>query len=160
VTQTYKFTQPADAVFELMTDPDFLVERCIALGESSADCEVEDEGSKTLVKMSRVVSRELPAALAKIFKPQQTLAVEEEWQTIGASRIGKSVFRVEGHPVVINAKFKLAPEGKGCVYSVEYTPKVSIPLVGGVVEKFILSQTCEGVDREIEFLKLRLAEKK
>lgn len=159
MTQTFRFTQSADKVFELMTDPDFLVERCIALGEASAECEVEDEGSKTFVQMKRVVSRDLPAALARVFNPQQTLSVAEEWQTIGANRVGKSVFKVEGHPVVVNAKFKLAPDGKGCVYSVEHTAKVGIPLLGGTIERFILSQTSDGINKEIDFLKQRLAGK-
>ena len=160
MTLTYTFTQSADEVFDCMTDPDFLVERCIALGETSAECEVEDEGSKTTVSMTRVVTRDLPKVLAKVFEPKQTLVVEENWQTIGDNRIGKSVFKVEGQPVEVHAKFKLAPEGKGCVYSVEHTAKVKIPLIGGTVEKYIVTQIQDGIGKEIDFLKKRLAKKK
>ena len=38
----YKFRANIDQVFALLTDAEYLVDRCLELGELSADCTVED----------------------------------------------------------------------------------------------------------------------
>ena len=153
----FTFSHPIDDVFELFCDPDFLVERSMALGELSADAEIEDEGSKVTINMRREVTRDLPKVLAKVFDPKQVLNMTEQWQQIGEAFIGKSSFTVEGQPVDVNTEMTLKPSGDGCVFQIDYKAKAKIPLVGGKVEKFIISNCLEGTQKEMEFTAAKLA---
>lgn len=153
----FTFSKSADDVFDLLCDPDFLVERSIALGEISADAEVdEDDKGKVIITMRREVKRDLPAFLAKIFNPQQVINLREEWQQIGSNYIGKGEFTVEGQPVVVKADFALKSTDSGCVFSVKYSPKAKIPMIGGKVEKFIEGNCVEGSRKEMEFAAKKL----
>ncbi|CAA0108607.1 Uncharacterised protein [BD1-7 clade bacterium] len=157
MSTTYKLQHDVDTVIDMLCDPDFLVERSIDLGELSADAEVEEEGSKIIISMRREVTRDLPKFLAKLFNPQQVLHLTETWQQVGDNFVGKSEFTVEGQPVKVNTDMTLKPSGDGCEYTISYKAKADIPLVGGKVEKFIVSNCEEGTQKEIDFLTKRLA---
>ena len=64
---------------------------------------------------------------------------------------------IKGQPVVISAEMALQPQGGGCEYRVSHRCKAKIPLVGGKVEKFVLSQTDDGAVAELDYLKKALA---
>lgn len=154
---TMQFDQDLDTVWARLQDPDFRVERSLALGELSADCEIEDFGDSLTVAMEREVSRELPSVLAKVFNPKQTLNFQEEWQADGDGWSGTMQITIKGQPVVISAEMALQPQGDGCEYRVSHRCKAKIPLVGGKVEKFVLSQTDDGAVAELDYLKKALA---
>lgn len=157
MTAHYSFHAGADTVFEMLTDPDFLVQRCVALGEKNIQCDVEMEGRKTRVVLARTIKQDLPAVLAKLFGDENRMVMTENWESIGNSWMGSYKVEVQGQPVVLSAKFTLKPAGEGCEYRIDYTCKASIPLVGGKVEAFILGQTEEGMRREMDYLKSKLA---
>ncbi len=152
----YKFNSDVETVFELLTDPDFLVERSMELGELSADCEVIEEGDEIKVIQNREVERDLPAFFAKMFDPVQKIEMVETWIEAGDGYSGTLSYDVIGQPVTITGKFALKPKGKGCEYTVEHTPKAKIPLIGKRVEKFIAGQTAEGVVKELDYAKEKL----
>lgn len=153
----FTFEQDVDTVFNTLTDPDFLVERCVALGEVEADCDVEDYEDKTVVILRRVVSRELPAFLAKLFDSKQTLKMTETWNKDGENWQGEYRVDVEGQPVTVSAKFSLESTSKGSIYRIQHKAKANIPLIGGKVEKFILSNTEVGATDELEYTQKALA---
>ena len=154
----YKVAHPINDVFELLTDPDFLVERSIGIGENSADCEIEeDEDGKVYVSMNRAVTRELPSFLAKLFSAEQNVAMKETWQQVGENWLAKGEYTIEGQPVNIKTDVTLKTDGENCVYSVKYTVKAKIPLIGGKVEKYIVGNCEEGSTQEMDFLSAKLA---
>ncbi len=153
----FTFSHSPQDVFELFCDPDFLVDRSMALGELSADAEIEEDGSTVTIAMRREVTRDLPKVLAKVFDPKQILNMKEEWQQIGDSYIGKSAFTVEGQPVEVKTEMTLKPTDQGSIFSISYKAKAKIPLVGGKVEKFIISNCIEGTQKEMEFTAEKLA---
>lgn len=147
----------AESVFDLLCDPDFLVERSMAIGELSADAEVaEDEDGVIYISMRREVTRELPSFLAKLFNPKQVLSVEEKWYQDGDDFIGHSEYDVEGQPVKVKTDMRISPNGSGCLYSVNFNVKADIPLVRGKVEKFIKSNCVEGAEQELKFTETKL----
>ncbi|HEY9032419.1 MAG TPA: DUF2505 domain-containing protein [Pseudomonadales bacterium] len=153
----FTFKHSADDVFDLFCDPDFLVDRSMALGEISADAEIdEDDNGKVIITMRREVKRELPAFLAKLFNPQQVINLKEEWQQIGNNYVGKGEFTVEGQPVTVKTEMTLKASDKGSVFSIKYNAKAKIPMIGGKVEKFIESNCVEGTQKEMEFTASRL----
>jgi len=157
MTSNYSFSADVETVFDKLTDPDFLVERCVALGEKNIQCDVESDGRKTTVVLSRTIKRELPAVLAKLFGAENHMVMTEKWEDIGNSKMGSYTVDVQGQPVTLSAKFKLKPTDQGCEYTVDYSCKAKIPLVGGKVEDFILGQTEAGMRKEMDYLKNKLA---
>lgn len=149
----HDFNHDTDSVYELLTDPQFLVDRCIALGELSADCDFEEDGDEVIIRLTREVQRDLPRVLAKLFDPVQVMDMTERWQPDGEGWSGDWSMEVRGQPVTITAKFKLAPTAGGCRYSVSHRVKANIPLVGGRVEKYILGQTGDGARAELDYLR-------
>lgn len=150
---TFTFSQDVETLFETLIDPDFIVARGKALGETKITAETyENDDNEIIVESSRTVRRELPSFLAKLFTPEQTLHFKEVWEEVGDSWQGSYTVTVEGQPVEITAKFSLSPTDSGSEYSISFTAKAKIPLVGKKVEKFILSQTEDGLKAEIDFL--------
>ncbi len=152
-----EFQTDVDTIYQLLTDPEFLVERSGALGEEHCECEVEEYEDETVITLERRVKRELPSFLAKMFNPVQTLKMKETWRPSGDSWEGDLEIQVAGQPVVIRGEFTLKSSKKGCVYSVSHSCKAKIPLVGGKVEKFILSQTGDGAKDELAFVSKKIA---
>lgn len=154
---THQFDASVETVFDLMTDPQSIVDRCEALGEKDIECEVEDEGRKTFVRSKRTLKRELPKVLAAMFSSENTIVFDEQWEKIGNHYIGSYTADVQGQPVVLKASFSLKPTpAGGAEYSIDYTCKAKIPLVAKKVEEFIVSQTVSGLEAEINWLKQQL----
>lgn len=153
----YFFSADVDDVFDCLTDPDFLVERCVAMDEKNIQCDIECEGRKTNVQLTRTVVRDLPKVLAKLFGNENIMTMNEYWEEVGAMKMGYYTVKIEGQPVTLNAKFSLKPLDEGCEYKISYSAKANIPIVGKKVEAFILSQTEEGMKKEMDYLAAQLS---
>ena len=149
----YHFDAPADKVFARLTDADYLVDRCLELGELSAECTIEDDDDAIVITMKREVERKLPAFLAKLFDSQHTIEIVERWNEKGTTRHGTYVLTIEGQPVTVEAEMRLKPDpAGGCTYAIAHTARANIPLIGRRIESFILTQTISGVKAELDHL--------
>ena len=146
-----------DTVLEKLFDPDFRVDRSLALGEFSADCEIEGDEDSMSITMNRELERELPSVLAKVFNARQVMEFEESWQRAGDEWLGKVKIQAQGQPIVITADYKLVPTEGGCEYSATHYCKAKIPLIGGKIEKFVLSLTDGDAEKELQYLADALA---
>lgn len=156
MSERFDFDQDVDTVFALLTDPQFLVDRSLALGELEADCEVEEDDDSATVTMTREVKRDLPAFLAKLFNPVQTVQMHEQWERRDSGFSGHYRLTVDGQPVIINADFSLKPSAKGCAYSIDFRCSAKIPLIGRKVEQFIVEQAKDGVAKEMAYTRQHL----
>lgn len=148
-----KFSAPIDAVYAAFTDPEFLEQRSLDLGELSADCKVKKAGSGHAVTMKRKVERELPSFLARLFNPVQQIVIEEKWSDDGdGGKEATYLLTVTGQPVEVSATISLRPAGKGCVYEISHRAKARIPLIGGQIERFVLGQTEAGCKDELDYM--------
>ena len=153
----YRFDSDVQTVFELLTDPDYLVQRSIDMGEASADCEVSDVGEgETQIEMTREVEQELPAFLAKLFSSSQIVSQSECWKRHGEKYVGNYDIKIHGQPVQVHSSFKLEPNGEGCEYSVDHHVSVKIPVIGKKVGEFVQTQTEDGMMRQLEHAKEQL----
>ena len=146
-----KYNAPAEKVFGLLTDPKWLEARCLALGELSAKCSTKKSGG-IVVTMKRRVRRELSAVISKVLNPESDIELIEHWKVDKESRGGSFTMQIVGKPITVTADFELVPDGKGCVYRIKHHCKVKVPLIGGIVEKFVLGQTEEGCQDELDYL--------
>jgi hypothetical protein len=153
----YEFEHNAESVFTKLTDPQFLVDRCLSLGELEASCEVEEQQDQTVVSLTRKLKSDLPRFLAKMLDPVQTMHMTEQWQSDGEGGwTGEYTFDMEGQPVCIRANFELYPTDAGCCYSIEHRVKANIPLIGGRIEKYIHGQAEQGCADELGYLQEQL----
>ncbi len=147
---------PVKSVFEALTDPGFLTDRNLALGELSSECEAERSKGRIVVSAVREVRRNLPGALAKLFNPLNVMDMTEQWDAKGNGWKGHWTLEVRDQPVTIFGSFELTPTETGCRYSVSHRVKVNIPFVGRQVQKYILGQTAKGATDELEYLRTYL----
>jgi hypothetical protein len=149
-----KYSAPVDKVFALLTDPKWLQERSAAIGELSAKVKAKKSAGGVTLTMIRRVRRDLPGLVAKVLSPESDLVFEEVWSAAGdgGARTGTLTMEAAGQPVTMSAKFELAPAGKGCVYRITHRCKSSVPLIGGVVERFAQGQVESGCADEFAHL--------
>lgn len=63
----HDFECAPDEIYELLNDPQFLVDRCLEPGELSAECEVSEDDERTTIELAGEISRDLPKVLARMF---------------------------------------------------------------------------------------------
>ena len=154
---SYPFECDAQSVYECLTEPHFLVDRCLALGELSAECDVIEDDETTTINLVREVRRELPRILAKLFDPVQLMDMTEHWREDGDGFVGDFIIEIRGQPVTITAEFELVPTQEGCLYTITHKVKARVPLVGRQLEKYVLGQTAEGARDELDYLNEQLS---
>jgi hypothetical protein len=153
MTVSFEFDHDVATVYETLTEPQFLVDRCSALGELNAECDVEEDEDCTTVNLMREITRDLPRIIAKVFDPAQVMDMQERWRAQDNGWRGDWTMDVRGQPVTISANFELVPTKNGCRYSVTHRVKAKIPLVGKQIEKYILGQTSDGATDELTYLR-------
>lgn len=152
----FSFDHSVDEVFALLTDPDFLVQRSVALGELEAECEVEEYEDSIVITMKRTVKPDMPAFIAKNFGSTQTLHMEETWQQTDEGWEGSYEINIDGQPVTMKANFSLMPEGDGSSYEIKHSSTAKIPLVGRKIEKQMDAESVSGCTAEVEYLREQL----
>jgi hypothetical protein len=157
-----KYAASVEKVFALLTDPRWLQERSAALGELSAKVKAKKGGGGVVLTMHRRVKRDLPGLVAKVLSSEADLVFEETWSAAAedGSRTGTLTMDAVGQPVKMTAKFELVPSGKGSVYRIKHACKSSVPIIGGVVEKFALGQVESGCADEFAYLVGELKKRK
>ena len=108
----------------------------------------------------RTVEADIPGFAKKVFKPVNALTQIEEWEpAAGASRAGTWRIETKGVPVSTGGATRLAAAPAGSVHHIEGRIKVSVPLVGGRLERFVYDQANKTLDIEHDFGQKRLAER-
>jgi hypothetical protein len=151
-----EFEHDVEAVCKALTDPQFLAARNMALGEISAEYDVQKDKKLMTINAVREVRRELPGFLAGLFDPVNVMDMTEKWQADREGWCGDWTMDVRGQPVTLLGRFVLASTRSGCRYSVSHRARVRIPFLAGKIEKFILGQTVQGADDELEYLRNHL----
>jgi hypothetical protein len=92
-------------------------------------------------------------------QPTNTVVQTDDWQP--PDRTGRRVCRykveVQGVPSRIDGTMSLSPDGAGTRQDVEAEVKVSIPLLGGKLEKFAVDNGMKALEQEATFTSTELA---
>ena len=153
-----KFSFPVgiEEIYALLTDPDFLVDRNIALGDVESECEAEETASGILIKMNRTRELDMPAFLSSVLGGNPIFHTEEQWRTVWDRYGGSSKTTVGSHPGTVHTTFTLYPDETGCVYEISHDAKMNIPLVGRKVEQYIVKKAAEDLKKEMDYLRSEL----
>ena len=146
---THHFDADVETVYALMSDPDFCMRKYADAGATDIqiDSDRRDDGPKLVSR--RKVTVDLPGFAKRVMQPTNTVVQTDEWSA--AARSCRYSVEVQGVPSRIDGTVTLTGEGNGTRQEVEAEVKVSIPLLGGKLEKFAVDNGIKALDHEAEF---------
>jgi uncharacterized protein YndB with AHSA1/START domain len=157
---THHLNGDVDQVFALMTDPKFLERKFAAGGakEISVDHEKLADGT-CRVTTRRHVTVDLPGFAKRFIQPTNSLLQTETWEQAGPGQPRTCRYRVDvqGVPSHIDGTVTLTPDGTGTRQDIEATVKVSIPIVGGKLERLAVDSGQKLLADEAAFTNQELA---
>jgi uncharacterized protein YndB with AHSA1/START domain len=158
---THQLAGDVETVQALLTDPTFLERKFAAAGATDISVKREDTagGGQRLV-IRRRVTVDLPGFATKFIQPTNTLVQTEEWApaTADGRRVCTYTVDVQGVPSRIDGRVTLSPDGGGTRQDVQAEVKVSIPLVGGKLEKLAVDSGTTLLRDEAEFTNRELGQ--
>ena len=133
-----RYPAPSDVVMRMFTDKNFHTRKLDAMGLKNY--QILDhalEGADFRIRIRRKVPMQAPALVKKFFPAESTVVNEERWNT--KSRTGSVLVEPQGVPLEMSCLTALKDQGGECIVSFDWTVKAKIPLVGGALEKFVVS---------------------
>lgn len=110
-----------------------------------------DEGDKvTVVLRQRVPDENLPSMVAKIRPGDLEITRTVVWSK-GEAAEGAFTAVVSGAPAKVKGSQRLIPTSTGCEISFDGSVEVSIPFIGGKVEKAIAENVVQLIEAEHEY---------
>jgi hypothetical protein len=152
----YAYDDAASAVFSMLSNTDFLrarFEATNAVEYEVVECEATADGGFNIVT-TRTVVAEIPGFARKFFKPTTKMTQSEEWKAAsGDAREGTWRIEPQGVPVSVSTfgTTRLDAANGRTVHRIDAVIKVSVPLVGGKLERFIFDQAKDIMDAEYAF---------
>ncbi|HET8987319.1 MAG TPA: DUF2505 domain-containing protein [Humibacillus sp.] len=151
ITETIDYAATPDAVFAMLTDPDFQVAKCLEGGSHRHESAATHTGDGARI----VTQRDLPGEHLPDFARAivgETLSVTETYDWAGSkadgTRDGTLVVEVAGAPVALRAKVRLMPTGSGTTMTIDGDLKAAIPFLGGRVEKAAAPAVVHAIEGE------------
>lgn len=150
------FAAPVDTVYSTLVDEAFLTARLNDIGGKGAallDHQTSEDGARYRLRQG-VDAQHLPGAVRSILSGDLVVEREERWQ--GRESAGRAT--INGVPAEIRSRGRLTPSGGGTELLVSAEVKVSIPLLGGKIEKVVAEQVTKLLATEAEYAEKWLAE--
>ncbi|WP_073480169.1 DUF2505 domain-containing protein [Streptoalloteichus hindustanus] len=140
---THRYPRPAAEVLSALVDETYLRARLAALGGAGAEL-VEHapapEGGGKVVLRQGIPGDRLPSFVRSLVSGDLVIERTERWRPAATGASGTVEARVPGAPATIDCAVDLTDEDGGSLARVRLVAKVSVPFVGGKVEKVIVEQ--------------------
>lgn len=151
LSNTDRYAATPDQMIEMLSDPDYIAAKYSALGDLKFSVEEQtNDGSSLTTKVSRTVASNMPDAAQKVLGKENDMVQTENWDISGPTKTGAIV--IESPPAKIKTATKIVPVGDSeCDYTAEFEIKVSVPLIGGRIEKMVKSETADSLVKEKTF---------
>jgi hypothetical protein len=148
----HDYAADVETAYALISDPAYIERKYVALGgrDVAAD-RSETDGGGCEVVTKRTVSVELPGFAKKVLTPSQTTVQTEVWSVASGEGVRRCTYDVDvqGAPGNISGTHTLTPSATGSHHVIDIEIKVSVPLIGGRLEK--LAAETGRVDIEQQF---------
>jgi uncharacterized protein YndB with AHSA1/START domain len=150
---THHFDADVESVFALMSDPEFCMRKYADAGATDIRVDSDQRQDGPTLVSRRKVTVDLPGFAKKVMQPANTVQQTDEWAPADGNggRVCRYKVEVQGVPSRIDGTVTLTPEDGGTRQVVEAEVKVSIPLLGGKLEKFAVDNAVKALDHEAEF---------
>jgi uncharacterized protein YndB with AHSA1/START domain len=155
----HHYDADVETVFALITDPGFVERKYVAIGGKDVAVDRADgDGGGCEVVTKRTVTVDLPGFAKRVMKPSNTAIQTETWDAPDAGRrVCHYQVDVQGMPSSVTGTVTLRADGDGTRQAIEADVKVSIPLLGGKLEKFAIETGKTDLDAQAEFTRAELA---
>ena len=139
----------AEKVFGAMVDETYLRDRLAAVGGNDAELVTySTAGDRTSYQLRQGVPAEhLPSIAKSLLGGDLVIQRQENW----AAGAGTVEVTLNGVPGQLKGAFTITGNGSGSKTTLTGEVKVSIPLMGGKLEKLIAEQVAVLLDKESEF---------
>lgn len=135
-TKSFELPGTIEQVRAVLDDADFREEVAREAGATTVEASVEenDDGSLMAVVDTRQPTTGMPALATKFLGDELAIHQEEQWDSLDSASL---LVSIPGQPGKVTGSVSLVESGGVTVQTVEADIKVSIPLVGGKIEKLI-----------------------
>jgi len=133
--------------------------RCLESARArNVDVKVERNDDTVIITVQREIRSDAPSALKKFVPEWSPSKQVETWKVKpGGPYMGKATVDVEGVPVSVRSRMKLAAgKAGGSVMLIETETKSNVPLVGGKLADFAAGTAEETLKQEYEFNKKQI----
>jgi uncharacterized protein YndB with AHSA1/START domain len=156
---THDFDADVETVYALASDPDFIRRKYADQGATDIALDTELRGGNPKHVIKRKVTVDLPGFAKKVMSPTNTVVQTDDWAAAGpdGSRVCIYSVDVQGVPSRINGTVTLSPHDGGTRQDIEAEVKVSIPLLGGKLERFAVDSGTKVLEEEAAFTAAELA---
>jgi len=157
----HHYDADVEVVYALISDPGFIEKKYVALGGTNVAVdrsETDDGGCEVITR--RTVSVDLPGFASRVLSPTNTTVQNEVWSVPRAdgSRVCTYHVEVQGAPSRISGKHLLSvASGGGTDHHLEIEVKVSVPLIGGKLERFAADTGRDDLGKQFAFTDDELA---
>jgi hypothetical protein len=156
----HDYAADVETVYTLISDPGFVERKYVAIGgrDVAVDrTDTEDGGCEVVTK--RTISVDLPGFAKKVLTPSQTAVQVERWApaTSSGERVCTYTVEAQGAPSRIEGLHKLVPTASGCHHTIDIDAKISIPLIGGKLEKLAADQGRDDIAKQFDYTDGELA---
>lgn len=159
LSESYTIERDVETVFAALSGDGWAPAKAAALSDGSRTVR-RDVGADGSVEL--VVSRELPDGVPGFltrFLPKDGRAEQtDSWgPAVDGTRSGTWRADIPGAPARVGGTMRLEPDGTGARYVIDGEVKVSVPLVGGKAESFLVDAVRSLTAKEAEVLRGMLA---
>jgi uncharacterized protein YndB with AHSA1/START domain len=135
------FPAPADVVFEMLSDSDYVSRKATAMGALEHDVTVVDLGSgRTRIRLQRTLPSVVPDFVKPLVGPTIEVVQTEDWTAPGSDGARRADLRaqISAAPVSLSGQMTLQPTEDGTtIHRVEVTVRAKVPFLGGKIERAI-----------------------
>ncbi|HEX3898308.1 MAG TPA: DUF2505 domain-containing protein [Mycobacteriales bacterium] len=156
----HDYAADVETVYALISDPDYIERKYVAIGgrDVAADRSDGDDGGCEVVT-KRTVAVDLPGFAKKVLTPSQTTVQTEVWSAAGGDGVRRCTYDVDvqGAPGNISGSHVLSPSAGGSHHVIDIEIKVSVPLIGGRLEKLAAETGRGDIERQFDHTDEELA---
>jgi uncharacterized protein YndB with AHSA1/START domain len=155
---THHYDADVETVYRLISDPSFIERKYADQGATDIVIESDEVDGAAHNVIRRKVTMDLPGFAKKVMSPTNTVVQTEQWSTADADggRVCAYTVEVQGVPSRIKGTVTLTPADGGTTQDIEADVKVSIPLLGGKLEKFAIESGTKALAEEATFTQAAL----
>ena len=159
-THRAEYPATADEVWAVMSTQDFQDAKCEATTTGDWSSEVSRTGDKTRFTSERVLpTDDLPDIARSFVGSTLTVAEIQTWGPPAAdgTRTADLQVHIKGAPMTLKGTVRLSPNGSGSIQAIEGELKVSVPLIGGKLEKAASGPLAMAAQTETDLLRQRVS---
>lgn len=138
ISETLEYDAPPDVVFAMLTDPAFQEQKCVDTSALAHEVSITPMSDGARVVTHRHLPTDgLPDFARSLVGSRLVVTETADWggRDATGARDGTLVVHVDGAPITLHARVRLAAASSRSTLTIVGDLKASVPLVGGRIER-------------------------